>query len=144
MAFVQEKGGGGRNKEGVAEQTATPSLCVMTGERLAYGLDYRLEGVGVVECEVGQYFAIEVDIMLAELVHQSGIGDSMYAGTSVDTSDPEAAISTFLSTAVAECVGHTFVECIFRNGKYVTACAEEAASGFQHFFAPFSGGYRVH
>lgn len=144
MAFIQEKGRGDKNEEGIAEQTATPSSCVMTGTRLAYGLDYRLEGVGVVECEVGQYFAIEVDIMLAELVHQSGIGDSMYAGTSVDTGNPEAAIGTFLSTAVAECVGHTFVERVFRNGKNVTACTEKTASGFQHFFAPFSGGYRVH
>lgn len=87
-------------------------------------VDDGLEGVGMVHGQVGQYFAVQLDIAFRQFMDQAGVGDVMLTGSSVDPGDPEAAESAFFAFPVAISVLHSFFEGVFSNRIDFAAGAE--------------------
>lgn len=99
----------------------------------------RLERIRVVERKVCKRLAVQVNIVGTKLMHQPRVGSAIDAGTCIDTGNPQLAISTFLQLTAYECVAHSFVHCVFSNGKDVFPSAEVAFGCLQDFFAPCTG-----
>ena len=65
------------------------------------GIHHCFEGFGVVHRQIGKYLAIELDIRRAQLAHQNRIRDSVLAGTSIDTLNPQPPEIALFDTAVS-------------------------------------------
>ena len=120
--------------------------CRSMGVGLAafYFVDDSFEGFGVVESEVGEDFAVDLDACFVEESHKFGVAQVVETSSSVDTLDPEGAEVAFFVFAVAVCVGETFFPSIFGNGPYVTAASEVAAGKFEDFFTACARGNVVY
>src|SRR5690606_12068667 len=68
-----------------------------SGPRL---FDQGLEGLGLVDGEIGEHLAVHLDASLAEAVDKSAIGQTQLAGAGVDALDPEGAEIALLRAAV--------------------------------------------
>ena len=82
---------------------------------LLNGVDDSFERLGVVHCQVGEDFAVQADVLGAELAHELGVGDTILTRCSVDTLDPEGAEVALLGLAVAIGVGETFLVGVLCN-----------------------------
>lgn len=103
-----------------------------------------LEGCGVVECEVGEDFAVDFDAGLVDEAHELGVAEAFDACGGVDTLDPQCAEVAFLLFAVAISVGQTFFPSVFGDGPDVAAAAKVAACKFQDFFTASTRCYVVY
>lgn len=89
----------------------------------------------MVHRQVGQYFAVEFDILFAEHVNEARISRAIHTCSGIDTSDPELAESAFFAFAVAISVLHTLFQGVFGYGVDFATCAKIAACGFEDSFA---------
>ncbi len=109
----------------------------MSGQRTSgvfHLVDNRLESGGVVEGEVGQDLAVDLDTSLVDEAHELGVRKVLHAGGGVDTLDPQSAEVALLILAVAVSVSQTLFPSVLGNGPYITAAAKVAAGEFQDFF----------
>ncbi len=103
-----------------------------------------LEGCGIVECEVGEDFAVDFDAGLVDEAHELGVAEAFDACGGVDTLDPQCAEVAFLLLTVAVSVGQTFFPGVFGDGPDVAAAAKVAACKFQDFFTASTRCYVVY
>ena len=108
---------------------AVGSLCVL---HLLY---YGSESCGVVEGEVGEDFAVDLDSALVDETHELGVAQVVQTCCGVDTLDPEGAEVALVVLAVAVSVGKTFFPGVLCNCPYITAAAEVASCEFEDFLA---------
>lgn len=104
-------------------------LCVL------HLVDDGLEGSGIVEGEVSEHLAVDLDAGLVDEAHELAVAEILEAGCSVDTLDPEGAEIALLVLAVAVCVGETLLPCVLGYGPDVAAAAEIATGEFEDFLA---------
>ncbi len=107
-------------------------------------IDYSLEGLGMVHCQVSQYFPVQLNIVLSKFVHETRVGDIMLAGSSVDAGNPKATESPFFSFPVAIRILHPLFEGIFGNCIDFAAGAKITAGCFKNFFASFPRRYGIY
>ena len=107
-------------------------------------VDDGFEGFGIVEGEVGEDFAVDLDACFVEEAHQFGVAEVVQTSSGVDTLNPEGAEVAFFVFAIAVCVGETFFPSVFGNGPYVTAASEVAAGKFEDFFTACARGNVVY
>lgn len=93
-----------------------------------------LESGGIVEGEIGEDLAVDLDAGLVDETHELGVAEVFEASGSVDTLNPESAEVALLILAVAIGVGQTLFPGVLGNGPYVAAAAEVAAGEFEDFF----------
>ncbi len=92
-----------------------------------------LESGGIVEGEVGENFAVDLDAGLVDEAHKLGVREILKTGCSVDTLDPESAEIAFFVLAVAVCVGETLFPGVLGNGPHIAAATEVTAGEFEDF-----------
>lgn len=92
---------------------------------LLYRMDDRFKRLRVIQGEVSQYFAVELDIVFTQLVDQPGVRQAILTGAGVDPGDPQATVCLFLGFAIPVGIAHTLVEGVFRSGKDVAAGSKE-------------------
>lgn len=98
------------------------------------------ESFGVVEGEVGEDFAVDLDACLVDETHELGVAEVVHAGSGVDTLNPECAEIAFFVLTVTVCVSETLFPSVLGNGPYITAASEVAAGEFEDFFTTCAGG----
>lgn len=96
-------------------------------------VDNSFEGCGVVEGEVGENFAVDLDAGLVDEAHKLGVRKILKTGCSVDTLDPESAEIALFVLAVAVCVGETLFPGVLGNGPHIAAATEVTAGEFEDF-----------
>ena len=99
-----------------------------TSALFGHGLQDGLECLRVVHGEVGENFTVETDVLLGQLAHELGIGDTPETAGSVDTLDPEGAEIALLGPAVTIGVGETFFVGVLCNSPDIPP-GEEVAAG---------------
>src|SRR5690606_6967255 len=77
-----------------------------SGPRL---FDQGLEGLGLVDGEIGEHLAVHLDASLAEAVDKSTIGQAVLAGRGIDALDPERTEITLPGTTVTIEIGRAHV-----------------------------------
>ena len=93
-----------------------------------------LEGGGVVDSQVGQNFAVNLDTGFVDQTHQLAVAEVLKTGGGVDTLDPKSAEIALFVFAVAVCVCQTFLPSVLGYGPYVAAATKVTAGKFQNFF----------
>ena len=66
-----------------------------------------LESVGIFNGEIGERFAVEIDFLFLEAVHERGIRHARGTHGGVDAHDPQTAKAAALIAAITICVGET-------------------------------------
>ena len=103
---------------------------------LSYGCEFvlfhlvynSLEGLGIVNSEVGKHLTVNLDTGLMQCSHKGRIGHVLQASGSVDTLNPQCPERTLLVATVAISVGKTFFPSVFGyspnifSGTIVTLC----------------------
>lgn len=89
-----------------------------------------LESSGIVESEVSENFAVDLDARLVDQTHEFGIGEILHACSGIDALNPECTEVALFIFAVAVSVGKTFFPSVFGNGPYVAAATEVTTCKF--------------
>ena len=99
-------------------------LVIVTITRfLLHLLDDGLESLGVVEGEVGEDLAVDLDARLVQLVHEHAVGHVVLTHGGVDTDNPQAAEFALLVSSVAISVGLTLFVRVLRHSPDVLSRA---------------------
>ena len=110
-----------------------PLQCILSN-LLGFGND-GLEGLGIVDGEVGEHLAVDLNAGLVKAAHQLRVREAFEACSCVDALNPQCAEVALLVAAVAEGIGQTFFPSVFGNGPNVLTCAIVAACKFQNSFS---------
>ena len=86
-----------------------------------------LECIGIVNSEVSEDLAVDLDTSLVKSAHQLLVAHTLETCSSIDTLNPECTESALLVLAVAICIGETFLPSVLGNGPNVLTCAKVAA-----------------
>ena len=113
------------------------------GNFLLHLLDDGLEGSGVVHSEVGQHFAVKLDVVLVKIAHKDGVRDTVDAATGIDTVDPQRTEFALLVLSVAVGVGLTFLPLVLGDGPYVFTSAPITFGAVEDFLSAGSGGHSI-
>ena len=97
-----------------------------------------LEGLRIVQSEVGQHFAVDFDTGLVELVHEHAVRHVVSTDGCVDTDDPQAAEVTLLVSSVAISVGLSLFVGVFRHSPDILSGSELTFGFLEDFLAPGS------
>lgn len=81
-----------------------------------------LECLGVIDSEVSKNLAVDLDATLVQQTHQLRVAQTLEAGSSVDTLDPESAEVALLVTAVTVSVCETLLPSVLRNCPNILSC----------------------
>lgn len=135
------RGGKGRKKKGAQpDDRLCSSVCYKEpGNDVPCSLLHLsydgLECLGVIDSEVSKNLAVDLDATLVQQTHQLRVAQTLEAGSSVDTLDPESAEVALLVTAVTEGVGETLLPSILGNGPYVLAGTKITSGQTQDFLS---------
>ena len=105
---------------------------------LLHFLDDGLESFRIVQSEVGQHFAVDLDTSLVQLVHEHAVRHIVLAHCCVDTDDPQAAEVTLLVPSVAIRIGLSFFVGVFRHSPDILSGSELTFGLLEDFLAPCS------
>ena len=94
-----------------------------------------LESFGVVDSEVSEYLAVDLDTCLVQQTHQLAVAETFHAGGSVDTLNPQCAEVALLGATVAISVGETLLPSVLGNGPHVLAGTEVTSGQTQNFLS---------
>ena len=94
-----------------------------------------LECLGVIDSEVSKNLAVDLDATLVQQTHQLRVAQTLEAGSSVDTLDPQSAEVALLVTAVTEGVGETLLPSVLGNGPNVLAGTKITSGQTQDFIS---------
>src|ERR687893_2729980 len=86
----------------------------------------------LVDGQLGQNLAIDLDPSLAETVDKSGIGHVMHPDSGVEALDPESAEGALLVATVARRILHALLDRLLGDADGVLAAAVEAFGGLQN------------
>ena len=98
------------------------------------------EGGGLVDGEVGEDFAVELDAFLLHAADELTIADAVLAGSVVDAGDPEGAEVAFAVATVAVGIAEGFDDALFGEAEAASAVMLHAFGGLQDLFVFFAGG----
>lgn len=110
---------------------------------LFYRFDDRLKCRGIIHGQIGEYLAVDVDIVGVNLTHELGVRHAVLAGSGVDTLDPQGTESAFLGFAVAVGILQTFFDGVFGNRPYIFTGAPVTLGEFKDLLPSGPGGYMV-
>ena len=96
-------------------------------------VDNSLESGGIVEGEVGEHLAVDLDACLVDKTHELAVAEVLQTGSCIDALNPESTEVALFVLAVAVGVGQTFFPGVFCYGPDVAAAAEVAAGEFEDF-----------
>ncbi len=71
-----------------------------------------LESLGVVQSQVGEHLAVDLDASLGQRTHQLAVAHAFHASGSVDTLNPQASEVALLVTTITLSIGKTFLPCV--------------------------------
>ena len=80
-----------------------------------------LESLGVVDGEVSEHLAVNLDTSLVQSTHELRVAHTLQACSSVDTLNPQCAEGALLVATIAECIGETLLPSILGNGPHILA-----------------------
>ncbi len=103
-----------------------------------YLFNYGLEGCGVIQSEVGENLAVDLDTGFVDEAHELGVRKILLTCGCVDTLNPKSAEVALFVLAVAVGVGKTFFPSVLGNGPHVAAATEVTTGEFQNFLAASS------
>jgi hypothetical protein len=98
----------------------------------------------MVNCEVGEDFAVDFDTGFVEGTHELRVRHTLKTSGSVDTLNPESAEVAFFSFTVAERVGQTFFPSVLCYCPNVFASTEVTSGELEDFFASVTRRYVVY
>ena len=102
---------------------------------LLHLVDDGLEGLRIVEGEVGKDLAVDFDARLGELVHELAVVHAILADGSVDTHNPQATEFALLVSSVAISVSLTLFVRVLRHSPHVLSRAELTFGLLQDFLS---------
>ncbi len=105
-------------------QRLSGDLCVL------HFVNDSLESGGIVESEVGEHLAVDLDTGFVDKAHELAVAEVLHAGSGVDALNPESAEVALLVLAVAVSVGETFFPGVLGYGPHIAAAAEVSAGEF--------------
>ena len=103
-----------------------PALIIILALLLYLSYD-SLESLGVVDSEVSQHLAVDLDVCLVEFAYELRVAHTLHACSSVDTLNPQRAEVALLLTTVGESIGETLLPSILSYGPHVLAGTKVAA-----------------
>ena len=106
------------------------SIVVGRGLGAFYFVADGFESSGVVEGEVGENFAVDLDACFVDETHQLAVGKFFLTSSCVDTLNPEGAEVALFIFAVAVSVGETFFPSVLGNGPHIAAATEVTTGEF--------------
>ena len=95
--------------------------------RLLHLCNDGLESLGVVQGEVGEHLAVDLDTSLGQSSHELRVADALHTCGSVDTLNPQSAEVALLGTTVTIGVGQTLLPGILCYCPNILAGSEVAA-----------------
>ena len=104
-----------------------PLLFFQNGIRLLYFSNDGLESLGVVQSQVGENLAVDLDTSLSQLTHQYGIAHTLLTSGSIDTLNPQGAEGALLVLTIAIGVGQTFLPSVLGYCPNILAGSKIAA-----------------
>ncbi len=107
----------------------------MRGRKLLHLGNDSLECFGVVHSQVGEHLAVDFDTGLVQQTHQLRIAQTLDAGSSIDTLNPQCAEGALLVAAVAEGIGETFLPSVLGYGLNVLAGTKVTSGQAQDFLS---------
>ncbi len=110
-------------------------------QELLDGIDDSLKSLRVVHGEVSKNLAVETDILLRELAHELGIGNTVLTSGGVDSLDPEGAEVALLGLAVTVGVSQTFLVSVLCYGPDILSGEEITAGSLENLLAASPRGY---
>ena len=124
--------GRGRKRNARLLGGAVGLISIVVGRRLCafHFVADSFESSGVVESEVGEDFAVDLDACFVDETHQLAVGKFFLTGSCVDTLNPEGAEVALFIFAVAVSVGETFFPSVLGNGPHIAAATEVTTGEF--------------
>ena len=125
----------------MSKRVDMPSLMIVNLEVRVYlagllNLCYdSFESFGVVDGEVSEHLAVDLDTGLVQQTHQLAIAEALHAGSGIDTLNPKGAEVALLGTTVTEGVGETLLPSVLGNGPHVLAGTEVTSGQTQNFLS---------
>ena len=104
-------------------------------------IDDSFKRLRVVHGEVGEDLAVQTDVLLCELAHELGVGNTILTGSCVDPLDPEGAEVALLRLAVAIGIGQTFLVSVLSYGPDILSGEEISAGSLENLLAASPRGY---
>jgi hypothetical protein len=114
------------------------------GGNLLHLLYDGLESLGVVEGEVSEDLAVDLDASLVESTHERAVAQVIEASGSVDTLDPEGAEVALLGTTVAVGIGETLLVGVLGNCPDILTGTEIALCLLQYAGSLSFGSYMIY
>ena len=101
---------------------------LLSGEALLHLSYDGLEGLRVIDSEVSEDLAVDLDTLSVQSTHQTRVRESLQTSSSIDTLDPECTEVALLVLTVTEGVGETLFPSILGDGPDVTTSTVIATS----------------
>ena len=115
----------------MCRKTSVTALPRRRQQGLLYLCYDSLESLRIVDSEVSEHLAVDLDAGLVERAHKLRVRKTLEACGSVDALNPESAERALLIAAVAESVGETLLPSVLGYGPHILARAEIAAGEFE-------------
>ena len=93
----------------------------------------RGEGRGVVDGELGEHLAVDLDASLLQAVHQLGVAQVVHPGAGVDAGDPQAAEVALLELAADVGVSEGAANLLTGGAILLGFCAKIALGELEYF-----------
>ena len=94
-----------------------------------------LESLGVVDSEVSENLAVDLDACLVQQTHQLAVAEAFQTCGSIDTLNPQRAESALLVATIAESIGKTFLPSVLGNGPNILAGAKVTSGQTQYLLS---------
>ena len=120
------------------------SSCMAKALALLYSINDSLESLRVVDSEVSQHLAVNLNTILVERTHELTIAQIIEAGSSIDTLNPKRTEVALLGTTVAISVGETLFIGIFCYRPDVFACTKVTFGLLQNLGSPGLRGNMIY
>ena len=102
-------------------------------QRSLHFVHHCLEGVWVVQGQISQHLAVQLNLRFAALAHELGVAHAVLASTCIDSLNPERTELTLLEFASNVCVLKAFLDCVFGNSPDVFPGTVVPFGHFQDF-----------
>ena len=103
----------------------------------------RLETFGIIESDLGQCLAVQVDVGLLQTVHEYAVAGAIEAAGGIDPLDPQGAEIALLQFTAIIGVREAFLNAVLGNGVNVLAAAEAAFGHIKDLLPPCAACYFV-
>ena len=102
---------------------------------LLYRIDDSFESLRVIHGQVGEDLAVQTDVLLCELAHELGVGNTILTGSCVDPLDPKSTEIALLGLAVTVSIGQTLLISVLCYGPDILSGEEISAGSLENLLA---------